>query len=129
MHRGYCTRNPPARSPRRGQSDRRASRKSWTFGRCVAVESKDPLAFLPRENTLLTTIGSHLATAIDQLSRETDDAPMNRIRSADAIPASRSGVKRRFTFFQKDDCICVDGDYLIRNVPARILSALAEAVS
>ena len=37
----------------------------------LAVESKDPLAFLPRENTLLTTIGSHLASAIDQLSRET----------------------------------------------------------
>jgi len=87
----------------------------------LAVESKDPLAFLPRENTLLTTLGLHLATAIDQLSRETDDAPMDRIRSAAPIPASRSGAIRRFTFFQKDDCICVDGDYLIRNVPARIL--------
>ena len=87
----------------------------------LAVESKDPLAFLPRENTLLTTIGLHLATAIDQLSRETDDAPMDRTRSAAPIPASRSGPIRRFTFFQKDDCICVDGDYLIRNVPARIL--------
>ena len=46
---------------------------------------------------------------------------MDRIRSAATIPASRSGAIRRFTFFQKDDCICVDGDYLIRNVPARIL--------
>jgi adenylate cyclase len=94
-----------------------------TRGRLVgvlAVESKDPLAFLSRENTLLTTIGFHLATAIDQLSRETDDAPMDRIRSAPA-PASRSASTRRFIFFQKDDCICVDGDYLIRNVPARIL--------
>lgn len=94
-----------------------------TRGRLVgvlAVESKDPLAFLPRENALLTTIGFHLAAAIDQLSRETDDAPMDRITNAPA-PARRSASTRRFTFFQKDDCICVDGDYLIRNVPARIL--------
>jgi hypothetical protein len=87
----------------------------------LALESKDPLAFLARENTLLTTIGSHLATAIDQLSRDTDDAPLDKTASATPVPASRSAVTRRFTFFQKDDCICVDGDYLIRNVPARIL--------
>lgn len=95
-----------------------------TRGRLVgvlAVESKDPLAFLTRENTLLTTIGSHLATAIDQLSRETDEAPMERTgRQAPRSP-SQSGSTRRFTFFPKDDCICVDGDYLIRNIPARIL--------
>jgi hypothetical protein len=95
-----------------------------TRGRLIgvlAVESKDPLSFLTRENTLLTTIGSHLATAIDQLSRETDEAPMERTgRQAPRSP-SQSGSTRRFTFFQKDDCICVDGDYLIRNIPARIL--------
>jgi hypothetical protein len=87
----------------------------------LAVESKDPLAFLARENTLLTTLGSHLATAIDQLSRDMDDASMDRIGDAAPTHASRPASTRRFTFFQKDDCICVDGDYLIRNVPARIL--------
>jgi hypothetical protein len=87
----------------------------------LAVESRDPLAFLARENTLLTTIGSHLAIAIDQLSREADDAPMDRTKRRARVPASRSAATHRFTFFQKDDCICVDGDYLIRNVPARIL--------
>lgn len=86
----------------------------------LAIESKDPLAFLARENTLLTTIGSHLATAIDQLSRDTDDASTEQMKSVPA-PSARSTSTRRFTFYQKDDSICVDGHYLIRNVPARIL--------
>jgi hypothetical protein len=96
-----------------------------TRGRLIgilAVESKDPLAFLPRENTLLTTVGAHLAAAIEQLtSRDQDDAPIDRAGSVPPAPAAHSVGTRRFTFFQKDDCICVDGDYLIRNVPARIL--------
>ena len=87
----------------------------------LAVESKDPLAFLSRENSLLTTIGLHLATAIDQLSRETDEAPTDQVGRMTSAIASRSGSTRRFTFFQKADSICVDGEYLIRNVPARIL--------
>ncbi len=95
-----------------------------TRGRLVgvlAVESKDPLAFLPRENTLLSTIGAHLATAIEQLSRDMDEATMDRVGSVPPAAAPRSLSTRRFSFFQKDDCIFVDGDYLIRNVPARIL--------
>jgi len=87
----------------------------------LAVESKDPLAFLVRENTLLTTIGSHLATAIDQLSRDNEDAPVDRTDTAPSVRISRTAQTRRFGFFQKDDCIFVDGHYLIRNVPARIL--------
>jgi hypothetical protein len=80
------------------------------------------LAFLTRENTLLTTIGAHLATAIEQLTnRDQDDAPTSRMKSVLSAHSSRSVSTRRFTFFLKDDCICVDGQYLIRNVPARIL--------
>jgi hypothetical protein len=86
----------------------------------LALESKDPLAFLARENTLLTTIGSHLATAIDQLSRDTDDAPTERTKTA-AAAASRPTAVRKFTFYPKDETICVDGDYLIRSVPAKIM--------
>jgi adenylate cyclase len=95
-----------------------------TRGRLVgvfAVESKDPLAFLPRENTLLSIIGLHLATAIEQLSRDTDDTKSEQAGSVAGPTARRSVSTRRFSFFQKDDCIFVDGDYLIRNVPARIL--------
>ena len=87
----------------------------------LAVESKDPLAFLARENTLLTTIGAHLATAVDHLSRESDDTQTDRIVREPSAATPRAVTRRRFTFFQKEDCICVDGDYLIRNVPARIL--------
>jgi hypothetical protein len=87
----------------------------------LALESKDPLAFLARENTLLTTIGAHLATAIDHLSRDADDAQTDRPVSGAPGAAPRAALTRRFTFFQKEDCICVDGDYLIRSVPARIL--------
>ena len=95
-----------------------------TRGRLIgvlAIESKDPLGFLPREDTLLTTIGAHLATTIDQLSLEADEATTDRIGSVQSAAAPRSIERRRFSFFQKDDCIFVDGDYLIRNVPARIL--------
>ena len=100
-----------------------------TRGRLIgvlAIESKDPLAFLPREDTLLTTIGAHLATAIDQLSRDADEATTDRMGSAQPTAAPRSIHTRRFSFFRKDDCIFVDGNYLIRNVPARILWRLLQ---
>src|SRR5579884_3482549 len=88
----------------------------------LAVESTDPLAFLIREDTLLTIIATHLATAIEHLSRETDDAaatPLGQAASTQTV--GRCSRTRRFSFYHQDDCIFVDGDYLIRNVPARIL--------
>ena len=95
-----------------------------TRGRLIgvlAVESTDPLAFLPRENTLLSIIGLHLSTAIDQLSVDTDDIATDRAMPIPPVAPSHSWSTRRFSFFQKEDCIFVDGDYLIRSVPARIL--------
>jgi hypothetical protein len=86
----------------------------------LALESKDPLAFLARENTLLSTIGSHLATAIDHLSRDMEDAPTERTNTARA-PSSPATVTRKFTFYPKEETIWVDGDYLIRSVPAKIM--------
>lgn len=87
----------------------------------LAVESKDPLAFHPRMDTLLSIVGHHLATAIDQLSRDQDESQKDPVGPVSAPSMPNRTSLRRFSYFHKDDCIFVDGDYLIRNVPARIL--------
>lgn len=96
-----------------------------TRGRLIgvlAVESAEPLAFMAREDTLLTIVASHLGGCIEQLSRDTEESPQGtlaRPQSSRAFTApSRS---RSFCFFPQDDCVFVDGEYLIRNVPGRIL--------
>ncbi|MGH7233717.1 MAG: GAF domain-containing protein [Nitrospiraceae bacterium] len=88
----------------------------------LAVESTDPMAFMPREETLLTIVASQLAVGIDQLGRDVEEAapPDATRRKTDKRPLSPAR-SRRFCFFHVDDCVFVDGEYLIRNVPGRIL--------
>lgn len=88
----------------------------------LAVESLDPLAFMAREDTILTIVAAQLAAGIEQLNRETEEAAS--APPAQPQPARTPGTPRRarhFCFYRKDDCVFVDGDYLIRNVPGRIL--------
>ncbi len=96
-----------------------------TRGRLIGVlvvESLDPMAFMPREDSLLTIVAAQLATGIEQLSREMDDAaPAAPLRSEPAHATTASPRTRNFCFFHADDCVFVDGEYLIRNVPGRIL--------
>jgi hypothetical protein len=95
-----------------------------TGGRLIgvlAVESTDPLAFMPREDSLLTIVSAQVATGIESLSREADDVSISRPRSATALTGGPSKRTAHFCFFHADDCIFADGEYLIRNVPGRIL--------
>lgn len=87
----------------------------------LAVESTDGLAFMPREDTLLTIVAAELATGIEQLSREVDEPvpPAPALSQSHQRAAPRRA--RHFCFFRQDDCVFVDGEYLIRNVPGRIL--------
>ncbi|HLZ34289.1 MAG TPA: GAF domain-containing protein [Nitrospira sp.] len=88
----------------------------------LAVESTDPLAFMPREDTILTIVAAQLATGIEQLGRDTEDSsPAAAPRSEPVHTGGRAPRGRNFCFFHADDCIFVDGEYLIRNVPGRIL--------
>ncbi len=55
----------------------------------LAVESMDPLAFMPREDTLLTIVAAQLAAGIQQLSRDLDEpqsAPPAKTQAANISP-------------------------------------------
>ena len=87
----------------------------------LAVESTDPLAFMPREDTLLTILAAQLATGIEELSRDVGEAAPGRPAQARPAGLTNGPRTRHFCFFHQDDCVFVDGEYLIRNVPGRIL--------
>jgi hypothetical protein len=87
----------------------------------LAVESVDPMAFMVREETLLTIVAAQLAAGIDQLGRDAEEAPHNTAPRKTVSLSQPAARARRFCFFRADDCIFVDGEYLIRNVPGRIL--------
>jgi adenylate cyclase len=85
----------------------------------LALESPDPLAFGSWDEALLQILSNQIAIAVDRnTTREDEEAP-----AAVAAPRPRPapGPRRAFTFFRNDDCVFVDGEYLIRNVPGKIL--------
>jgi hypothetical protein len=94
-------------------------------GGCLGVlvaESLESLTLLVREETLLAIVGSHLAAGIDHLGRDSEEAASAETKRPTRAKAARTGAATRsFCFYHADDCVFVDGEYLIRNVPGRIL--------
>lgn len=89
----------------------------------LAVESRDPLAFDEWDEAFLQIVANQIATAIERLQEDEEpSAPAIPAATAPSTPSPRPAVsRRRFVYYRNDDCIFVDGDYLIRNVPAKIL--------
>jgi adenylate cyclase len=76
----------------------------------LAVESRRPAALTQWHEAFISIVGNQIATAIERLSNvETEE------------PAEQRTTARSFCLYKNDDCIFVDGEYLIRNVPAKIL--------
>ncbi|NUO50163.1 MAG: GAF domain-containing protein [Polyangiaceae bacterium] len=102
----------------------------------LAVESKNRLSFDEWDETFLEIVANQVAFGLDNvLLRErakedpTPAAPPKPAEPAGAAPRAESatGPTRRFKFFRHDDCVFVDDEYLIRNVPGRILWKLLRA--
>jgi len=74
----------------------------------LALESCDPLRFDEWDEAFLQILGNQIAMGLEQLG----DAQ---------APADSGAPSRHFVYYRNDDCIFVDDEYLIRNVPARIL--------
>jgi putative methionine-R-sulfoxide reductase with GAF domain len=85
----------------------------------IAADDHDPLRFGEWDEAYLHDIANQIALGVDRITAsddDDDDAPMLTIAAA-----PKSDKRRTFTFYANDDCVFIDDEYLIRNVPGRIL--------
>jgi adenylate cyclase len=101
----------------------------------LVLESETPYRFHEEDRATIELLGSYLALAIQNaMLREANDVEDERnaaVARADADrnppPASTSRARHEVAFYRGDDCVLVDGEYLIRGLPARILWMLLSA--
>jgi len=92
----------------------------------LVLESTNPLEFEDQDEAFLETLANFLAMAVQnaQLQERADEDTAPAARTAAPRPASAapSGAgSRSLCYYREDECVFVDGEYLIRGVPAKIL--------
>jgi hypothetical protein len=88
----------------------------------LAAESRDPVAFDEWHEAYLEVLGNQIALGLERMSEPGEEKEAEAAPAAPAAPGP--GRRHRFVFYRNDDCLFVDGEYLIRNVPGRILRKL-----
>jgi len=100
----------------------------------LCIETEDSYRFHEEDRAYLEVLGGYLAIGVQNaLLRERQEDRQNERRDErghagdggtpaaappDASPAARSLA---VTYYRSDECILVDGEYLVRGLPARIL--------
>jgi hypothetical protein len=104
----------------------------------IVFESQSNLAMRLWHESFLQILANQIAIGLDRLRQQEDDesnsqpvlappagAALAPERAASNEPISSFQVSsdkiRKFQFFRNDDCVFVDGEYLVRNVPGKIL--------
>jgi hypothetical protein len=97
----------------------------------LCVESEVPYRFHEEDKASTELLGSYLAIAIQnmQLQERSADAAADSPPPASAgtaAPVAARGVEakpsgREVTYYAADECVLVDGEYLIRGLPAKVL--------
>jgi adenylate cyclase len=102
----------------------------------LCIESELPYRFHEEDKASIELLGSYLAIAIhDMVLQERSDSMADPGWTAAPRPAERAGAGRRggsqrrreFAYYSADECVLVDGEYLIRSLPAKILWKLLNA--
>ena len=96
----------------------------------LCLESEVPYRFHEEDKASIELLGSYLAIAIQHMQwqeRSTDAVGEAATHTATpiAVPPADSrvanGTRHEIAYYAADECILVDGDYLIRGLPAKIL--------
>jgi putative methionine-R-sulfoxide reductase with GAF domain/predicted pyridoxine 5'-phosphate oxidase superfamily flavin-nucleotide-binding protein len=100
----------------------------------LSAEDRDPMRFGEWHEAYLQIVGNQIALGIDRMTSMEMDAEAALTRTSRGArgegqviktpPAAKK--KRTLTYYRKDEAIFVDGEYLIRNIPARILWKLLD---
>lgn len=91
----------------------------------LAVESANAASFDEWHEAFLAIVGNQAAIAIERMvdrEKEEEEPP-----SEPPLRPSLTTAKHVFRYYAKDETIFVDGEYLIRNVAAKILWKLLQA--
>jgi hypothetical protein len=88
----------------------------------LTADDRDPLRFGEWHEAYLEIVGNQIALGIDRMLDRRDDGSeaAETVAAAPVLPPPPAR-RRCLTYYRNDDAVFVDGEYLIRNVPARIL--------
>jgi hypothetical protein len=88
----------------------------------LCIESDEPYRFHEEDKAAIELLGSYIALAIQNVQMYERAAES----AADPAPArtpdgTSVNGRRDIAFYESDECILIDGEYLIRSLPAKIL--------
>ena len=92
----------------------------------LCIESETPYRFHEEDKTAIELLGSYLAVAIQNMQLQQDEDE-DADESSDAVTQPAGGPRRELTYYRGDEVVMLDGEYLIRSLPARILWKLLQA--
>lgn len=95
----------------------------------LAVESRKRLGFDDWDEAFLEIVANQVAVSLDNvlLREQGEDEQTGSQPPAAQVKPPADQRKLRFRFFRNDDCVFAGDEYLIRNVPGRILWKILRA--
>ena len=92
----------------------------------LCIETDESYRFHEEDRAYVEVLGGYLAIAIQNaLLRERAEEPEDRVPAVSRPGAAPADTGRRsrikVEYYKTDECILVDGEYLVRSLPARIL--------
>jgi putative methionine-R-sulfoxide reductase with GAF domain len=94
----------------------------------LCIESETPYRFHEEDKNTIELLGSALAIAIQnmQLKEAEAEAVPAPAAAAAAVASPRKIARRELAYYPADEVMMLDGEYLVRSLPARILLKLLQ---